>query len=364
MVTMGLGWDPAPGRRNIDLDASAIGFDASGRKLAIVWFTHLNDFGGALRHGGDNLTGAGEGDDEQIHVDLQRMPAEVASLVFTITSFGGQKFTEVARAFCRLVDASTGQELVRYDLSNAEPHSAVLMAMLRRTPSGAVGDAGDRRVPRRPHGEEAGRPGRALGRRPLTARQPRDLSTRPSTQLTSLLNVADLGTNARGCVGASCSAPSAPSPSSASVAASSGRHQLRDQRRLLPVDVLVERALELGDRRVDGLGIVVVEAPQDLLDALVLGELLVRDLLAAVEVLAHGRQQVLLLGDEVAHDVGAQLREPFAGAGRVGAQCGQIARDRCMITAQHGVDRVRISRGHAPSLRAEITPPACGRRAS
>ncbi len=136
-VTMGLGWDPAPGRRNIDLDASAIGFDASGRKLAIVWFTHLNDFGGALRHAGDNLTGAGEGDDEQIHVDLQHMPAEVASLVFTITSFGGQKFTEVARAFCRLVDASTGQELVRYDLSNAEPHSAVLMAMLRRTPSGA-----------------------------------------------------------------------------------------------------------------------------------------------------------------------------------------------------------------------------------
>jgi stress response protein SCP2 len=151
MVTMGLGWDPAPGRRNIDLDASAIGFDASGRKLAIVWFTHLNDFGGALRHAGDNLTGQGEGDDEQIHVDLQHMPAEVASLVFTITSFGGQKFTEVARAFCRLVDASTGQELVRYDLSNAEPHSAVLMAMLRRTPSGpwemrAIGEFHDART--------------------------------------------------------------------------------------------------------------------------------------------------------------------------------------------------------------------------
>jgi stress response protein SCP2 len=150
-VTMGLGWDPAPGRRRIDLDASAIGFDASGRKLAIVWFTHLADFGGALRHGGDNLTGAGEGDDEQIHVDLLRMPADVASLVFTITSFGGQKFTEIARAFCRLVDASTGQELVRYDLSNAEPRSAVLMAMLRRTPAGpwemrAIGEFHDART--------------------------------------------------------------------------------------------------------------------------------------------------------------------------------------------------------------------------
>jgi stress response protein SCP2 len=150
-VTMGLGWDPAPGRKRIDLDASAIGFDSSGRKLAIVWFTHLSDFGGALRHAGDNLTGQGEGDDEQIHVDLARMPAEVASIVFTITSFGGQKFTEVARAFCRLVDARTNQELVRYDLSGAEPRSAVLMAMLRRTQSGvwemrAIGEFHDART--------------------------------------------------------------------------------------------------------------------------------------------------------------------------------------------------------------------------
>jgi stress response protein SCP2 len=148
---MGLGWDPAAGRRRIDLDASVIGFDSSGRKLAIVWFTHLSDFHGAVRHGGDNLTGRGEGDDEQIHVDLARLPAEVSSLVFTITSFGGQKFTDVARAFCRLVDASTGQELVRYDLSEGQPRSAVIMAMLRRTPSGvwemrAIGEFHDART--------------------------------------------------------------------------------------------------------------------------------------------------------------------------------------------------------------------------
>ena len=70
----------------------------------------------------------------EMAADLQRMPATVSSIVFTITSFGGQKFTDVARAFCRIVDASTRQELVRYDLSHAEPRSAVLMAMLRRTP--------------------------------------------------------------------------------------------------------------------------------------------------------------------------------------------------------------------------------------
>jgi stress response protein SCP2 len=136
-VTMGLGWDPARGRRSIDLDASAIAFDTRGNRIGMVWFTHLQEFHGALQHAGDNLTGRGEGDDEQIHVDLQRLPGEVTSLIFTITSFRGQRFTEVANAFCRLVDARSGQELVRYNLSEAQPSTGVIMAMLRRTPSGS-----------------------------------------------------------------------------------------------------------------------------------------------------------------------------------------------------------------------------------
>jgi stress response protein SCP2 len=136
-VTMGLGWDPARGGRNIDLDASAVAFDGAGKRIGMVWFTHLKEFHGALQHAGDNLTGKGDGDDEKIHVDLERLPGEVTSLVFTITSFRGQKFTEVANAFCRLVDAHSGQELVRYNLSDAQPASAVIMAMLRRTPAGS-----------------------------------------------------------------------------------------------------------------------------------------------------------------------------------------------------------------------------------
>lgn len=134
-VMMGLGWDPARRRGNIDLDASVIAFDATGRTLALVWFSNLGDFLGALRHAGDNLTGQGEGDDEQIYVDLDRLPAEVTSLVFTITSYGGQKFTDVRNAFCRLVDTRGGQELVRYNLSEAQPTTGVIMAMLRRTPA-------------------------------------------------------------------------------------------------------------------------------------------------------------------------------------------------------------------------------------
>jgi stress response protein SCP2 len=132
-VCMGLGWDPARGRRSIDLDASVIAFDANGRKLEIVWFMHLREFHGAIAHSGDNLTGQGEGDDEQITVDLAALPPHVTSLVFTINSFRGQKFTEISRAFCRLVDVTNGQELVRFDLSESEPASGVIMAMLRRS---------------------------------------------------------------------------------------------------------------------------------------------------------------------------------------------------------------------------------------
>jgi stress response protein SCP2 len=150
-VIMGLGWDPASGKRSIDLDASAIAFDATGRRVGMAWFTHLKEFKGALVHAGDSLTGQGEGDDEQIHVDLQKLPAEVTSLVFTITSYRGHKFSDIANAFCRLVDADSGQELVRYNLSDAQASTGVIMAMLRRTASGpwemrAIGDFHDGRT--------------------------------------------------------------------------------------------------------------------------------------------------------------------------------------------------------------------------
>ena len=165
-VTMGLGWDPARGRKNIDLDASCIAFDRTGKQARIVWFTHLKDFGGALQHAGDNMTGRGDGDDEQIHVDLQRPAPDVASLVFTINSFRGQKFTDVANAFCRLVEAASGPS------SSASTCPSPSRATRRADGDAAtparrqLGDARDRRVPRRPDGQEARRARRAaLGRR-------------------------------------------------------------------------------------------------------------------------------------------------------------------------------------------------------
>ncbi|MFH9956469.1 TerD family protein [Streptomyces roseolus] len=129
-VKMGLGWEPAYRGKDIDLDASVIAYGPQRNHLDSCYFGKLTILGGAVRHSGDNLTGEGAGDDEVITVDLGRLPADATGLVFTVNSFSGQKFTEVAKAYCRLMDAATGEELVRFDLTTAEPQTGVMMAKL------------------------------------------------------------------------------------------------------------------------------------------------------------------------------------------------------------------------------------------
>ncbi|WP_433478162.1 TerD family protein [Spirillospora sp. CA-142024] len=143
-VKMGLGWDAVAKKgmfgksktQSIDLDASCLLFDAGGNLSDQVWFRQLRSKDGSVQHTGDNLTGAGEGDDEVINVDLQSIPANVTQLVFTVNSFTGQDFSQIANAFCRLVDESTGQEIARYDLSGAGQHSAQIMAKVSRDGQG------------------------------------------------------------------------------------------------------------------------------------------------------------------------------------------------------------------------------------
>ncbi len=153
-VRMGLGWDPAAGAgKSIDLDASVLAFDARHKQIGAAWFMHLSEFGGALSHAGDSLTGEGDGDDEQIVIDLAGLPAAVTDLVFTINSFRGHKFTEISRAFCRLVDDTGGGELVRFDLSDSQPRTGVIMSVISRQPDGswqmrAVGDFHDAKTAR------------------------------------------------------------------------------------------------------------------------------------------------------------------------------------------------------------------------
>ncbi|MFD8918514.1 TerD family protein [Streptomyces sp. NPDC059569] len=135
-VKMGLGWEPAYRGKDIDLDASVIAYGPNRNHLDSCYFGKLSILNGAIKHSGDNLTGEGAGDDEVIVVDLGRIPDEATGLVFTVNSFTGQKFTEVAKAYCRLIDAATNEELVRFDLTTAEPQTGVLMAKLIRQFSG------------------------------------------------------------------------------------------------------------------------------------------------------------------------------------------------------------------------------------
>lgn len=141
VVVMGLGWDAIKkkgffgfggGSQDIDLDASCILFDESDNPVDVVWFRQLASKDGSIVHTGDNRTGDGDGDDEQIKVNLTRIPGDVKTLVFTVNSFTGQDFSQVANAFCRIVNGTDGREIARYNLSVQGSHSAQIMAKIYR----------------------------------------------------------------------------------------------------------------------------------------------------------------------------------------------------------------------------------------
>jgi len=139
-VVMGLGWDAKKvqtwwgGKREqaIDLDASCILFEQSQRMVDAIWFRQLQSKDGSIIHTGDNRTGAGEGDDEQIIVDLMQIPPNVVSMVFVVNSFSGENFSQIENAFCRLVDQRTDREIARYDLSCQGQHTAQIMVKVYR----------------------------------------------------------------------------------------------------------------------------------------------------------------------------------------------------------------------------------------
>lgn len=123
-VRVGLGWDPRvePGIE-FDLDASAFMLGANSKVRSdadFIFFNQLEAKDGSVKHLGDNRTGEGEGDDEQIVVDLKKVPADVERVIFTVTIYEaakrGQNFGMVANSFIRLVDMKTNEELARFDL--------------------------------------------------------------------------------------------------------------------------------------------------------------------------------------------------------------------------------------------------------
>lgn len=140
-VTVGLGWDVRSTTGvDFDLDASAIGCNAEGKVLTdqhFVFFNNLTSPDGAIQHTGDNLTGEGEGDDEQIKVNVASTPQEIDKIVFPVSIYDAdnrqQNFGQVRNAFIRVVNDANGQELARYDLSeDASTETAMVFGELYR----------------------------------------------------------------------------------------------------------------------------------------------------------------------------------------------------------------------------------------
>ncbi len=136
-IVMGLGWDAKKTKgffgmgakdQEIDLDASCVLFDEAKQPLDAIFFGQLASKDGSITHTGDNRTGAGDGDDEQIVVELSRVPSNVKSIVFLVNSFTGQNFSQIENAYCRVVNGTNNQELAKYDLSCTGAHTAMIMA--------------------------------------------------------------------------------------------------------------------------------------------------------------------------------------------------------------------------------------------
>ncbi len=125
-IMVGLGWDvnAFDSGADFDLDASAFLVADNGKcptEKEFIFYGNLEHTSGSVKHMGDNRTGDGEGDDEQIQVDLSTIPANVSKIAFTVTIYDAelrhQNFGQVSNAFIRIVNEATGEEIIRYDLS-------------------------------------------------------------------------------------------------------------------------------------------------------------------------------------------------------------------------------------------------------
>ena len=124
-ILVGLGWDTKKydGGYDFDLDAAAFLLGVKGKVQSdsdFVFYNNLTHSSGAVQHMGDNLTGAGDGDDEQIRVDLSKLPGNIDKVAFTVTIHEAdvrkQNFGQVANSYIHIIDEVSGKELIRYDL--------------------------------------------------------------------------------------------------------------------------------------------------------------------------------------------------------------------------------------------------------
>ena len=152
-VRMGIGWDQdtgagvaRTGRPDVDLDATALEF-TGGTLFDLAFYNNLRTRDGSVEHLGDNQSGSGEGDDEQVLVDLAKVHGPVDTILFLVSSYQGHSLEWVAGAYCRLVDDETDEELARFTLTLSLKDTGAVMALLRRTSDGWVLQAVGEGVP-------------------------------------------------------------------------------------------------------------------------------------------------------------------------------------------------------------------------
>lgn len=139
-LTIGLGWDLSIAGDSYDLDASIMLTDANDKifdDTSLVYFNNLTSVDGAVVHTGDNRTGDAEGDDETIHIDLDKVDPKIERLHILASIHEGEttgkNFGVVRNAYVRLVNDDTNQEIARYDLSeDSSAVPAVLFAVVYR----------------------------------------------------------------------------------------------------------------------------------------------------------------------------------------------------------------------------------------
>ena len=144
-LTMGVGWDKKPGAGalsgsntpDVDLDASAIQY-AGDQLFDLAFFNHLETRDGAVVHLGDNISGRGDGDDEQITIDLAEVYPRVDTMLFLVSSYQGHSLEWVRNAYCRLADAQ-GEEIARFTLTEGVPRTGFMLAKMFRDPENTDG---------------------------------------------------------------------------------------------------------------------------------------------------------------------------------------------------------------------------------
>ena len=148
-VVVGIGWDvnAFDTGGDFDLDGAAFCLTDSGKvsdQKDFVFFGNLTHPSGSVQHLGDNLTGAGDGDDEQIKIDLSKIPANITKIAFTVTIYEAearhQNFGQVSNAFVRIFNEENGEELLRYDLKLFSFDREILAFNLPVNPVSGPGD--------------------------------------------------------------------------------------------------------------------------------------------------------------------------------------------------------------------------------